>query len=158
MDAVQKDAQQMAAAQDATGAAAADAAAKAGGGDKGNQGGQNQQGGPGAKGQWQAGNMNNGRGGMGGPGRGGGGGGNADAAPYGIKKEMDPSQSNDTGRILASTFVKAGTVKGESKVQLSQAAESAMKAETDEVEEDAVSKENQKVVHDYFQTMQNDQQ
>ena len=62
MDAVQKDAQQMAAAQDATGAAAADAAAKAGGGDKGNQGGQNQQGGPGAKGQWQAGNMNNNRG------------------------------------------------------------------------------------------------
>jgi hypothetical protein len=156
MDAIQKDAQQMAAAADATGAAASDAAGKTGNGDQGQPGGQ--KGGGGGKGQWQAGAMNNKGGGLGGPGRGGGGGGNADAAPYGIKKEIDPSQNNETGRILASTFVKAGTVKGESKVQLSQAAESAMKDATDEVDEETVSKESQKVVHDYFQTMQNDQQ
>jgi hypothetical protein len=113
----------------------------------------------GNRGQWQAGVANNNqKGGAGGPGRGGGGGGNADPAPFGMKKELDPSQSNENGRILASTFVKAGTVKGESKVGLAQAAESAVKDATDEVDEETISKENQKVVHDYFQTMQNDQQ
>jgi hypothetical protein len=157
MDAIQHDAQQMAAAADATGAAAADAAGGGGGGDKGSQG-NGAKSASGSRGQWQAGVPNNQGGGTGGPGKGGGGGGDAGAAPYGIKKEIDPSQNNDTGRILASTFVKAGTVKGDAKVQLSAAAESAMKDATDEVDEDAVSKESQKVVHDYFQTMQNDQQ
>ena len=50
--------------------------------------------------------------------------------------------------------VKAGSVKGESKVALAKAAESAMKDSTDEVDEESVSKESQKVVKDYFETMQ----
>ncbi len=57
MDAIQKDAQQMAAAADATGAAANDAASKVGSGDQGQQGGG--KGGAGARGNWQAGVPNN---------------------------------------------------------------------------------------------------
>ena len=78
-------------------------------------------------------------------------------APYAIKKEAAPVQDIANGRVLASTFVKAGTVKGESKVELSQVAEAAMKDVADEVDEEAPSKESQKVVKDYFETMQKSQ-
>jgi hypothetical protein len=155
MDAVQKDAEQMAAAQDSTQDAQNDAANQA----AGNQPGQNGNNPPpgGAHGQWRAGDTNRAGRGQGGPGRGNGGGIGKEEAPYAIKKEAAPVQDIENGKILASTFVKAGTVKGESKVQLSQVAEAALKDTTDEVDEEAVSKESQKVVKDYFETMQKGQ-
>jgi hypothetical protein len=156
MDAVQKDADQMAAAQNSTQSAADDAANQAGDNSGNSKNGKN----PGASdktGKWAAGDTNKDGNGAGGPGRGNGGHIGVEQAPYAIKKEADPVQNIDNGKILASTFVKAGTVKGESKVALSKAAESALKDSTDEVDEESVSKESQKVVKDYFETMQKDQ-
>jgi hypothetical protein len=155
MDAVQKDAEQMAAAQDSTQNAQNDAANQA----AGNQPGQNGQNpAPGGQhGEWRPGDTNRAGRGQGGPGRGNGGGIGKEEAPYAIKKEAAPVQDIENGKILASTFVKAGTVKGESKVELSKVAEAALKDTTDEVDEEAVSKESQKVVKDYFETMQKGQ-
>jgi hypothetical protein len=155
MDAVQKDAQQMAAAQNVTQDAANDAADQANNSPN-NQNGKDPNHGD-QTGKWEPGNGNKPGGGAGGPGRGNGGHTGVEQAPYAIKKEADPVQDIDNGKILASTFVKAGTVKGESKVALAKAAESALKDSTDEVDEESVSKESQKVVKDYFETMQQEQ-
>jgi hypothetical protein len=146
----------MQAAQDATQQAANDAADQAGGG-QGNQQANGRPNGPGQHGQWRPGDTNRNGQGQGGPGRGTGNFVGKEEAPYAIKKEAAPVQDIESGRILASTFVKAGTVKGESKVALSQVAEAAMKDTADEVDEEAPSKESQKVVKDYFETMQKGQ-
>ncbi len=156
MDAVQKDAEQLAAAQSNTQQAASDAANQNqnGSGQDQNSGGPKPSGSD-STGKWQQGDPSGKNGnGAGGPGIGKGGHVGLEQAPYAIKKEAAPVQDIDKGKILASTFVKAGTVKGESKVQLSQVAQSAMKDATDDVDEESVSKESQKVVKDYFETMQ----
>ena len=43
-------------------------------------------------------------------------------APYAVKPEVSPSTDNEKGRIIASTLVKAGAIKGESKAELKQIA------------------------------------
>ena len=75
-------------------------------------------------------------------------------SPFAVKQEVTHSKNIDDGKILASTFVKADPLKNQSKIQLSQAAKSSIQESTDEVDEDAISKESQKVVKDYFETMQ----
>ena len=155
MDAVQKDAEQMAAAQDSTAQAQNDAADQ-GGSQSGNSSGGARPN-MGRAGQWRAGETRGSGNGQGGPGKGMGGGIGKEEAPYAIKKEAAPVQDIANGRILASTFVKAGTVKGESKVELAKVAKAAEQDMADEVDEEAPSKENQKVVKDYFETMQKSQ-
>jgi len=159
MDAMQKDAQQVAAAQDATQQAQQDAADNLNqGNQQGQQPGGNKQGqgkGPNNTGKWAQGEPKNNQGnGMGGPGQGMGGRGEKEQAPYTVKREAAPTQENQDGRILASTFVKAGTVKGSSRVELSKVAANAVKDTTDDVDQESVSRESQKVVKDYFETMQ----
>lgn len=153
MDAMQKDAEQVAAAQDATQQAADDAAGQLDnpGGNDGDKPGN------GGHGQWKQGDTGQKGNGMGSPGIGNGGVASKEQAPYGIKQEMDPSQNIDNGKILASTFVKADPLKNQSTIHLSQAAKSAIQDSTDEVDEQAVSKESQKVVKSYFETMEKEQ-
>jgi hypothetical protein len=155
MDAVQKDAEQMSAAQDATSQAENDAADQGNPNNNGNN--QQARAGMGRTGEWRPGDTNRNGNGQGGPGRGRGNGIGKEEAPYAIKKEAAPVQDIANGRILASTFVKAGTVKGESKVELAKVAKAAEQDVTDEVDEEAPSKESQKVVKDYFETMQKSQ-
>jgi chemotaxis protein histidine kinase CheA len=166
MDAVQKDAQEMAAAQDSTSKAESDAASDSnnptgnGNGNGGDKPGGNSKdkSGSDSTGKWGQGDPQGKWGnGMGGPGHGNGGNGQKTQAPYTVKREVDPTQNIDNGKILASTFVKAGTIKGDSKVGLSQAAAAAQNDAADEVDEESVSKESQKVVKQYFQTMQEGQ-
>ena len=165
MQAVAADAQQIAAAQQAAqnGAQQAMNGANAGQAGNGGQPGGNGQwpgnnggqvGGPPPNGQWQGG-ANNGLA----PNNGGQGAGDRSGkayAPYTVKAEVSPSQDIETGRLLASTFVKAGTVKGESKEQLKEVAASAMKDATDEIDQQRVSRQAQKVVREYFSSMQKD--
>ena len=155
MDAVQKDAQEMQAAQQATSAAQDQASSTPGGTSPPSPLGSNA---PPRTGQWAqgdpAGHIGNG---MGGPGHGNGGQATEQQTPYTVKREIDPTRSNDTGRILASSFVKAGTVKGDSRLGLEQAAAAAERDQADEVDEESVSKDSQKVVKQYFQTMQDSQ-
>jgi len=160
MDAVAKDAQAQQAAQQAAAGAAQQAAQGMNGQQPGNGPAGNQPGGAQAAGgqsDWKEGDPNGKQGGgAGGPGQGAGDRSQKQAAPFSVKQEVSPSQEDEKGRILASTFVKAGSIKGESKAQLQQALESSEKEATDEVDQERVSRQNQKVVREYFESMQQD--
>jgi hypothetical protein len=172
MQAMKSDAAQVAAAQQAAQQAAANAAggqqgqgqgqASNGQGKGGNQNqGQGQwanQGGNQGKnaGQWN-GQANNGIA----PNPGGFGAGDRSGkqwAPFAVKQEIDQSQDIESGKLLASTFVKAGTVKGESKETLKTVTQAAEREATDEIDSEHVSKQAQGVVRKYFDTLQKDAQ
>ncbi|MGH7175899.1 MAG: AtpZ/AtpI family protein [Tepidisphaeraceae bacterium] len=161
MQAAAQDAQQIGAAQQMAQNAAQQAMNGLDGGKPGQQ--NPQQG----NGNWQAnGNLqNNGQNnpwngqannGMG-PNPGGQGAGDRSAkeqAPYAIKQEFSPSLEDEKGKILASMFVRASSLKGESKEQLKQIAESAQKESADEIDQDRITRQAQKVVREYFGSMQ----
>lgn len=77
-------------------------------------------------------------------------------APYQVKQEKSPSQNNENGRILASTLVKAGAIKGESKEQLKEAARSAEQEAAEEVDTERVGKAAQGAVREYFRSLGTD--
>jgi hypothetical protein len=147
MDAVKKDAEQMAAAQNA-GDGSGNDPNNPDGGPKPQPGGQ----GPGGLGP------NQGKGnGMGGPGIGAGGVGEKQVAAYTVKQEMSPSQNIAGGKVLAKSFVKAEKLVGKSTIELSPAEKAAVKESTDDVSEETVPKDAQKAVKDYFDTVGNGQ-
>jgi hypothetical protein len=160
MQAIQQDAQQIAAAQQQGQQAQQDAANACNGGQPGGQNGDPNQQGQGGQGQWQNGDPNqwqqanpNGPGGLG---RGAGDRSFKQNAPYAVKQEVAPSQDDEKGKILASTFVKAKSIKGESKAELRQVAQTAEQQQTDEVDQEGVSRPAQKVVREYFGSMEKD--
>jgi hypothetical protein len=164
MQAVSSDAQQIAAAQQNVQQGAQQAMAGANG--QAAQGGQGSGNGQGGQGQWPSNNNNQqqpgGGGGQGQQGPAGGGGkgfgspGTKAEAPYTLKEEVDTSERIDSGKLLATTFVKASALKGENKLELKQIAAAAEKDETDEIDQDRISRQAQGVVREYFSTMQKD--
>jgi hypothetical protein len=107
-------------------------------------------------GQWQAGNPQpqNGPGGQGGAAQAAGGlRPDPVEVPFNTKQELSNSQTDDKGKILASSFVKASAEKGSSKMSLSQVAESEMKDATDEVQQDRIPRGTWKAVKGYFDTL-----
>lgn len=160
MQAAAQDAQQIGAAQQQAAQAqqgAQDAingkGAQAGGNDPGNWGGNNAQA-QNNPGQW------NGQPGQGDPNQGGIGAGDRtfkQQAPFAVKKEVSQSQDNEEGKILASNFIKDNKpIRGESKLSLQEIARSAQKEQTDEVDNERVSRSAQKVVREYFKSMEDD--
>lgn len=147
MDAVQKDRDQVAAAQKA--AQQPDDDGNAGGGGKnGKQPGQGPQGqGQGQLGQGN-GQKNQGMGGQGGQGQGGVG--QKELTQYSVEQKLDPSQNISGGKVLAKAFVKAPKLTGQATIEMSAAAKAAAKDATDEVNEESIPKDAQKVVKDYF--------
>lgn len=145
MQAVQQNAQQMQAAQ---------GMAQGGGGQGGQQEGAGQQPGqsPYAEGKWDP-NQGNG---MGGPGQGRGGEGQVAPAPHAFKDEVSKSHDDEEGRVIASTLIKAEALKGESKAAIQEIVESETKEATDEVDQQRVSRQAQKAVREYFQSMAKD--
>jgi hypothetical protein len=95
--------------------------------------------------------------GMGGPGIGQGGIAQRESAPFSVKQELDPSQNIAGGKILAKSFVKADQLVGKSTIELSPAERAAVKESTDDVSEESVPKDAQKVVKEYFDTVGNGQ-
>jgi len=150
MQAIQNMAQQLAAAQQA----ANGGNNPNGQGQQQNQGGQNN--GPGGQGQWAAGNPNQQGNGNGGPGQGNGPRDKAEVAPGDFKAEHSPSQDQENGKVLASTYVQASSVKGESKEQLHDVAEAAQREQTDEIDQERISRQDQQTVKHYFGSMQED--
>ena len=162
MQAAAQDAQEIAAAQNAAQNAQADA--QQGMGD-GNQPGQNpgQQG----NGQW-ANNQNiqgngnqgkwNGQANPAGANPGGQGAGDRtykQQAPYTVKPEISPSQDDEKGKILASNYIKDNKPnKGTSTETLKEVAQSAEKEQTDEIDQERVSRQAQKAVKQYFGSME----
>jgi hypothetical protein len=156
MQAQAQDAQAMKAAADAAAQAAADAANGINGnqGSNGNNPGNNGNQGNG-QGQFATGQQGNG-GGAGGPGKGGGKSPDMVATPFHMQQELDPSQDNGTGKMLASRFVKAGIDPGKSTEGLHDVAVAAQQDAPDEIDQDHISREAQQSVKDYFSGMQQD--
>jgi hypothetical protein len=77
--------------------------------------------------------------------------------PFGTKQELSQSQTDESGKILASSFVKAPADKGSSKMSLSQVAESEMKEATDEVQQERIPRGAWKAVKGYFDTLKTEQ-
>lgn len=157
MQAVANDAQQVAAGQQ-----------NAGDGQDGNQGGQNGQSGN-QNGNGQQANAGNAQGQWGqnnnpqiqGQGGGGGVGGGAmmpgpAEAPFQTKNETDVAEKNEKGRVLASSFVKAGSIRGDAKMQLHDVLPSIDKDATDEVGEQRIPRQDQEVVRGYFGNLEKD--
>jgi len=146
-------AQELADAQQAAMKAAQDAANAARGG-KGEKG-------PGGKlGEFEEGDPEGKEGkGGGGAGQGAGERPKPEESPFGTQDEVSASQENETGRDLAVTWIKDRTgLKGESKETFKEAIESAEHEATDEVDNERVGRAAQKVVKDYFNSMQKDAQ
>jgi hypothetical protein len=156
MDAIQKDAAaQMAQAQELGDAADAAAGQCNGGEGEGEEGGQLKGRKDGA-GQWAAGDPKGKGPGMGGPGIGAGGRAEKQTAPYTVKAEKAPVQDIASGKVLAATLVKAGTIRGESKEQLKDVARSAQQDSTDEVEQELIGRSSQQAVKGYFGSIEED--
>jgi hypothetical protein len=161
MQAVANDAQQVAAGQQNAG--------QGEGGDQG-QGGKNGQNGQNGQqanaqngngqGPWGQGqNPQQGNAQGGGPGRGAGNNRPAPAvAPYQTKNETDIQQKDEKGKVLASNFVKAGSLKGDAKMQLHDVLPPADKAAADEVGEQRIPRQDQDVVRGYFGNIEKDAQ
>lgn len=123
--------------------------------------------GEGESGQWAAGG-DQGQGGQGGKGMGEGfsgpnmGGIGAGprpgkrAAPYVVKKEVDKGEADNKGKVLSSSFVKADSIRGESKEQLKEILKSAQKDVADDVEPEQVPMQAREVVKRYYESMQQD--
>jgi hypothetical protein len=128
-------------------------------GQNGQQGQQGQGQNPGqpGHGQWAAGNPQNQQGqGDGNPGQASGARPGPQEAPFGVKQELSESQTDEKGKVLASSFVKAGTVVGESKAGLSNAVLQEKQDAADQVDEDRIPRASAQAVKNYFQTLKDD--
>jgi len=72
-----------------------------------------------------------------------------------VQQEVAPSQTDENGKILASSFVKASSEKGESKANLQKVLEREFNESTDEVEQDRIPAQAQKSVREYFDAVKN---
>jgi hypothetical protein len=82
-----------------------------------------------------------------------------DAVQHTVTPNVAPTDSDPSGRLLASSFVKDNApLKGASTAGLSHVAESAEQDATDEVDEDRIPRSAQNAVKEYFQTLKQDGQ
>jgi hypothetical protein len=156
MQAVAKDAQQVAAGQDGAGdGQGADDGQQA---DSGQNGNPNDGNGQGQNGQ-NGGNNNNNQGQANGQGGGMANGNNRPApaeSAFTLKNELDSKQKDEKGKVLASNFVRAGSIKGDAKLQLHDVLPAMDKDATDEVGEQRIPRQDQDVVRGYFGNLERD--
>jgi len=161
MQAVANDAQQVAAGQQNQGGQ--DGQGEGQNGKNGQNGQQADQNGNGqqANGQQPWGGQNQNPGGNG-PNAGGVGAGNnrpnPTIAPFATKDETDIQQKDDKGKVLASNFVKAGSLKGDAKMQLHDVLPPTDKDAAEEVGEQRIPRQDQDVVRGYFGNLEKDSQ
>ncbi|HEY2587064.1 MAG TPA: hypothetical protein VGI81_15060 [Tepidisphaeraceae bacterium] len=79
-------------------------------------------------------------------------------APYQTKNETDTQQRDEKGKVLASNFVKAGSLKGDAKLQLHDVLPPPDKIAADEVGEQRIPRQDQDVVRGYFGNVEKDAQ
>ena len=146
MQAVAQDAQQVAAAQQNAQDAADDMQDQLN--QQQQQGNQNQGQNPGANPKGPQGQkMGKGFGGVGGKAE-------SAEAPFTVKQEVSKSQNNEKGRIIAASLVKADPIKGESHADTKAVQQAAEQESTDEVDNERVGRPAQKVVKDYFGSLE----
>lgn len=160
MQAVASDARQVAAGQQNNGGNEGDGQSQDG---KNGQNGQGQNG----NGQQANGQQANGQQPWGNQQQGQGNGGNAGVgtkmpapaiAPFATKDETDSQQKDGKGKVLASNFVKAGSLKGDAKMQLHDVLPPTNQDAADEVGEQRVPRQDQDVVRGYFGNLERDSQ
>jgi hypothetical protein len=131
-------------------------------GQNGNQPGNGQQGNAGGQKPWGQGQpnpQNNGQ--VQGQGPGVGAGNNRPSpteTPFGTKNETDILQKDEKGKVLASSFVKAGSIRGDAKMNLHDVLPPVDKEATDEVGEQRIPRQDQDVVRGYFGNLEKDTQ
>lgn len=152
LDMMQQDLQQMQAAQQGL----QDALAQACGQCAGNEPGNGNPPGQAGQGDWKEGDINNQGNGMGGPGIGNGGRGQKSASPFSSKTEFSPSPYDEKGKHLASMYVKNGSIKGESRLELEQVIESAAADEGDDIDDTRADARSQEVQKRYFSVIRDD--
>lgn len=95
--------------------------------------------------------------GMGKAGIGAGGRASKETSPDAFKPEMDSSEDNQKGRILASNYIKDNhPIAGKNGEGLKQIASSAEQESSDEVDSDRISNQAKSTVEKYFKTMEDD--
>lgn len=77
-------------------------------------------------------------------------------APFTVTKEISKGERDEKGKVQAGWFVKADSLKGESREQFKEVVTSAQHDATDDVEQERIPMQAQKVVRDYFNSMQGD--
>ncbi len=75
-------------------------------------------------------------------------------APFTVKKEVSPGQTDEKGRLIASWLVKADSVKGESKEQFKEIIMSAQRDQAEDVDQNRIPMRAQKAVRDYFNALE----
>jgi hypothetical protein len=73
-----------------------------------------------------------------------------------VKRELSHSDTIDKGKILASNFVKAAALKGESKTKLREATPAADAELSDEVDNTRVSRQAREAVKEYHRAIGRD--
>jgi hypothetical protein len=78
-------------------------------------------------------------------------------APFGVKPEMDPTQDDENGRNLAINLIKdTNPLKGKSNETLRDLATRAQQEQTDEIDQERVSRQAQNAVKEYFSSVAKD--
>jgi hypothetical protein len=83
---------------------------------------------------------------------------NPTIAPFATKDETDIQQKDEKGKVLASNFVKAGSLKGDAKMQLHDVLPPTDKDAAEEVGEQRIPRQDQEVVRGYFGNLEKDSQ
>jgi hypothetical protein len=80
-------------------------------------------------------------------------------APFAVKPEVDPSQDDEKGRILASNFIKdKNNPKGVSTESIREVTKAAVAEQTDEIDQERISRQAQKAVKEYFSALSDEQE
>lgn len=109
-------------------------------------------------GKWGEGEANKRGAGMGGPGIGAGGRAEISQAPFGTKKESSPTQNQEKGRLLASSFIKDNKpIKGAARADLKEVATAAQQEAADEVDQERITRNAQNVVREYFGSLEKEE-
>ena len=109
-------------------------------------------------GKWREGDPRNRGAGMGGPGIGAGGRAPNEQAPFGTKRETSPTQNQDKGKVLASTFIKDNKpIKGNAQADLRDVATAAQQEAADEVDQERIGRSAQNVVKEYFGSLEKEE-
>jgi hypothetical protein len=82
-----------------------------------------------------------------------GGRGTKQSAIAGFKAEKSPSQTNKGGELIASQFIKAPNVKGQSTAELQQVIKSAQNDAPDTVDQDRISKQEEAIIKKYYDSI-----
>jgi hypothetical protein len=77
-------------------------------------------------------------------------------APFDVKAELSNSQTIEKGKLLASNYVKASALKGESKAQLKRVVEAAESDAADEVDQSRVTRQARQAVKEYHRSVAKD--